>query len=331
MTTSVVSGQYVDPKAGQVTFREYAEQWRIIQSHRATTVLHIESSFRLHVYPVLGDRVLVEVLPSEIQALVKRMSGQLQPSTVRVIYRYLSSVFNAAVKDRRITFSPCPGTRLPRAEPKRVVPLPTEVVQQLASAVPDRYRAMIVLAAGTGLRQGEVFGLTRDRVDFLRRKLVVDRQLILVPGRPPYFDDPKTTTSVRTVPLPDVVLTALSQHLASYPVEPDGLLFTSAEGQALRRTKFSDRVWRPVVKAIQAPPRTTFHSLRHYYASLLIRHGESVKTVQARLGHASAAETLDTYSHLWPDSDDRTREAVDAILGASSIVEAPDADEAADL
>ena len=59
----------------------------------------------------------------------------------------------------------------------------------------------------------------------------------------------------------------------------------------------------------------TPHSLRHFYGSLLIRHGESVKMVQARLGHASAAETLDTYSHLWPDSDDRTRAAVDSVLG----------------
>jgi hypothetical protein len=57
------------------------------------------------------------------------------------------------------------------------------------------------------------------------------------------------------------------------------------------------------------------NSLRHYYASLLIRHGESVKTVQSRLGHASAVETLDTYSHLWPDSDDRTRDAIDSVLG----------------
>ena len=55
--------------------------------------------------------------------------------------------------------------------------------------------------------------------------------------------------------------------------------------------------------------------MRHYYASLLIRHGESVKVVQARLGHASASETLDTYSHLWPDSDDQTREAIDSVLG----------------
>ena len=63
---------------------------------------------------------------------------------------------------------------------------------------------------------------------------------------------------------------------------------------------------------------TGFHALRHYYASLLIRHGESVKTVQARLGHASAVETLDTYSHLWPDSDDRTRDAIDSVLGSTA-------------
>ncbi|WP_028708118.1 tyrosine-type recombinase/integrase [Propionicicella superfundia] len=61
-----------------------------------------------------------------------------------------------------------------------------------------------------------------------------------------------------------------------------------------------------------------FHELRHYYASLLIRYGESVKTVQARLGHKSAEETLNTYSHLWPDSDDRSRDAVDAALKAES-------------
>jgi integrase len=65
----------------------------------------------------------------------------------------------------------------------------------------------------------------------------------------------------------------------------------------------------------------TFHDLRHYYASLLIRHNESVKVVQARLGHASAAETLDTYSHLWPDSEDRTRIAVDEVLGAGSAAD----------
>ena len=74
-------------------------------------------------------------------------------------------------------------------------------------------------------------------------------------------------------------------------------------------------MWRPAVAAVDAAPAGTgMHDLRHFYASLLIRHGESVKVVQARLGHATAAETLDTYSHLWPDSDDRTRQAVDSVL-----------------
>ena len=62
--------------------------------------------------------------------------------------------------------------------------------------------------------------------------------------------------------------------------------------------------------------RVGLHTLRHFYASALIAHGESVKVVQRRLGHSSAAVTLDTYAHLWPDSDDRTREAVEAALSA---------------
>src|SRR3954452_1177984 len=97
----------------------------------------------------------------------------------------------------------------------------------------------------------------------------------------------------------------------------------------MRRTAFG-RVWAPIRRAalnqlaveraakaheVTMPESTSFHDLRHYYASLLIRHGESIKTVQDRLGHASAAETLDTYSHLWPDSEDRTRSAVDEVLG----------------
>ena len=170
----------------------------------------------------------------------------------------------------------------------------------------------MTLAAGTGLRQGEVFGLTVDRVDFLRRQLTVDRQLVTMPDRAPYLAPPKTQASVRVVPLPQVVVDALAAHLAAWPA--DGFIFTSELGTPIRRTAFSDRVWRRAVKRAGLSGVTP-HSLRHFYASLLIRHGESVKTVQARLGHASAAETLDTYSHLWPDSDDRTRAAVDSVLG----------------
>ncbi len=165
--------------------------------------------------------------------------------------------------------------------------------------------------------KGEAFGLTLPRVDFLRRTLRVDLQLVLLANRAPFLAPPKTEASVRTVPLPDVVVEALAGHLAATPAAHVAglgpLVFTNERGEAIRRNRFGD-VWRRAVRDCGLPAGTGFHALRHYYASLLIRHGESVKVVQSRLGHASAKETLDTYGHLWPDSDDRTRQAVDLVL-----------------
>src|SRR3954463_4712374 len=312
VTAALVTGQFVDPNAGRQTVRDYAEQWRTSQVHRPTTAAHVETMLRLHVYPVLGDRPFASVLPSDIQSLVKRLSNTLAPGTVGVVHRILAAVLKAAVRDRRIIASPCEGTKLPKNPKERIEPLSVDAVEALTDAMPGRYRGLITLAAGTGLRQGEAFGLGVDRIDFLRRQLTVDRQLITLPGRPPYLAAPKTQASIRTIPLSQVVVDALGAHLNVWPAE--ALLFTTELGAPIRRTAFSARVRRPAANAAGLPQTVTFHALRHFYASLLIRHGESVKTVQARLGHASAAETLDTYSHLWPDSDDRTRAAVDSVL-----------------
>ena len=191
-----------------------------------------------------------------------------------------------------------------------------EQVVALTKAAPPAWRAAVVLGAGTGPRNGEMLGLTLDRIDFLRRTLLVDRQLVTVAGQAPAFGPPKTAASVRSIPLPTVVGEELARHVEDHGTGPYGLPFMSPDGRPVTRTLFG-HMWRPAVTAAEAPVGTRYHDLRHHYASLLIRHGESVKTVQARLGHASAAETLDTYSHLWPDSDDRTRDAVQAALGAA--------------
>lgn len=327
-TASIVTGAYVDPKAGRVTFKNYAEAWRVIQVHRPTTQGHHELVLRRYAYPTLGARPLSSILPSDIQAWVKRLeagdpkTGQapLAPATVGVAHSIVSSVFRAAIRDRRLVGNPCDATRLPKTETRQVVPMTTEQVQALHEAMPEPFRAMVTLAAGTGMRQGECFGLSVDRVDFMRRALSVDRQLVKVTGRPPFLAPPKTAASVRTIPLPTVVVEALAAHVAEHGTGAEGLLFQLDE-LPVRRASFFQRIWRPALKAAGLPTTTTFHGLRHYYASLLIRHGESVKTVQARLGHASATETLDTYSHLWPDSDDRTREAVDSVLGAEILAD----------
>ncbi|GAA4697978.1 tyrosine-type recombinase/integrase [Nocardioides nanhaiensis] len=111
------------------------------------------------------------------------------------------------------------------------------------------------------------------------------------------------------VPVGSVVVEALAAHLATYP--SDGPLFTDELGEPLRY-----RRWRTVAEgaARAAGVDVTAHDLRHFYASALIAGGASVKQVQERLGHASAVITLQTYAHLWPGDDDRTRDVMDAVL-----------------
>lgn len=308
-------GNYVDPDGGRVLFRDYAERWRLAQMHRPGTTAQVETYLRLHAYPTLGKRPLGAVRRSEVQAWVKHESTQLAPGSVELVYRWVSTIFKAAVADRLIASSPCTGIALPKRPSEEVFPLTVAQVESLAAAVPDRHRALVVFAAGTGLRQGECFGLTVDRVDFLRRQVRVDRQLVSVNGGPPEFGPPKSPAGFRTVPMPDVVSTVLAAHLARYRSGRSGLVFTNRAHDPLRRSNFGD-MWRRVSAIAGLPHGATFHDLRHFYASLLISRGCSVKTVQRRLGHQSATETLDTYGHLWPDSDDETREAVDHVLAS---------------
>ncbi len=220
--------------------------------------------------------------------------------------------------DRLIAASPCVRVALPKRASSKVVPLGVVDVEGLAAAVPERYRALIVFAAGMGLRQAECFGLTVDRVDFLRRAVRVDRQLVAVRAGVPEFGPPKSMAGFRTVPMPEVICTVLAAHLARYGPGPGGVVFSNTVGNPLWRSTVNE-MWHRAGTQSGLPRWATFHDLRHFYASLLIAKGCSVKAVQSRLGHQSAMETLDTYGHLWPDSDDETRVAVDHVLGALAV------------
>lgn len=318
-------GLYVDPSAGRITVAQYAKTWQAAQVHRPSTAYTFDCHLRTHILPLLGHRPMGAITRSEIQGWVKSRSAVLAPSTTTLVYSVLRMIFRAAVADRVLAVSPCERITLPKAPLKDVEPLPVAAVAALAEAVPARYRALLICAAGTGLRQGEVFGLRPDRVDFLRRSLKVDGQLVLLPGAPPVLGPPKTPASYRSVPLADVVLEALSSHVATFPPaitqdsrkRPVELIFSDDKGRPMSRTWFNHQIWGPAVLAAKLPNGSHFHELRHFYASLLIDAGESVKVVQSRLRHATADETLNTYAHLWPDTEDHSRAAVDLGLGKS--------------
>jgi integrase len=314
---ALLMGDWVDPSQGKRAFEEVCERWLSTRLHRPSTRLQIDSVLRNHILPVFGNRSVGSIKPPDIERWVKATSERLSPAATETAYRHLAGIFKTAVKDQVIAKSPCVDIALPQIEEKHVVPLTIEEVHAIADALPGRYRALVLFAAQTGLRQGEAFAVTVDRVDFLRRTLTVDRQIVQTPGNVA-FGPPKTRKSVRAVPLAPVTVDLLASHIAEFGTGADGLIFCRKDGSPYRRSSFSE-VWTPARARAGLRADVTFHDLRHFYASLLIRHGESVKVVQARLGHASASETLDTYSHLWPDSEETTRAAVSAMFAENSV------------
>jgi integrase len=195
--------------------------------------------------------------------------------------------------------------------------------------MPERLAATVYLAAGCGLRRGEILGMEVGDIDFAKREIHVCRQLKVLAGRRPYLGRVKTRTSVRTVDLPDVVAAALRRHIdrgvTPVAVEDDTdprrtvqrealLLFRGTDGKPIHAPTFA-RHWASVRAAVGLPARWGVHGLRHYYATVLIHAGASVKTVQLALGHSSPIITLNTYVHEWPDAVDRTRSLIDGALG----------------
>lgn len=331
-------GRYIDDRAGRITVAELAETWRDAQLHTDSTTVRVEHAVRLHILPMLGQRQIKTVRPSQVQAWVKDRADELAPTTLRVVYTYLTSMFSLAVRDQLIASSPCDGRiRLPQIERgSRVLPTPDQV-HRLAELLPDRLAPMVYLAAGCGLRLGEMLGLEVDDIDFERREIHVRRQLKVLSGRQPYLGPVKTKTSARTVELPDVAAGPLSGHvdLGVTPVAVDDntdprratrrdalLLFRGANGEPVNASTFS-RTWAPVRAAVGLPARWGIHGLRHYYATVLIHAGASVKTVQLALGHSNPTVTLNTYVHEWPDVLDRTRSLVDGALGQRETAATP--------
>lgn len=320
-SAAAITGQFIDPRDGRTTVRTYAEGWRSRQIHRPSTAEKFHHLLDAWVNPTLGDIPLSDLRHSHVQAWVRLMAQTLAPSTVRVHHGMLAGMLNDAVADRMLSSNPCVNTKLPE-EPERTIVIPTdEAVIEIHDLIAPRYATAIHLAAASGLRQGELLGLTVDRVDFFRREVTVDRQLILGGTNRNTFGPPKTPRSVRTIPVAQDVIDSIAGHLAEFGEGPDRTLFSSSYGGYVSKSTFNEALGKAVKASPAAPEGMTCHWLRHYYASRLIRFGESVKTVQARLGHATAAETLDTYGHLWADSDDRTREATAGILAGGTTVE----------
>ncbi|MFH8343759.1 tyrosine-type recombinase/integrase [Streptomyces sp. NPDC018045] len=333
-------GTYVDPERKKQDFRTFAEEWRTSATHRERTEVNVERALRLHVYPTFGNRPPAAINRTDVRAWVKERSQVLAPISLRTPWNALTAVMSAAVADGIITSNPCHGVELPEPRNAEVVPLEPLVVKALMQAASDRYRAAVRLDGTTGLRGGELFGLEDHHIDLDTREVIVEQQLIGPDKGVPYLGPPKTDKSYRTGRLSASAAEAIKLHREMFPpreVEIEDrtdprkpkwrkarLLFLSEANAPVRRGSWA-KTWARIVRRadklleewgspLRVPEGATLHDLRHFYASVLIKHGATVKKVQRLLGHAKPSITWDLYVHLWEDDEDDTADIMDAVL-----------------
>lgn len=308
--SAILDGAYVSPDAGKITLGEYAVGW--VDRRHAMQLIGVttrdryrrEAGYLESIAAMPLSRVTPHVLE---QWQAHLLAIPLNPSTVATVRAGLSAILRSAVRDRLIPSNPLADVGKAKMPSRKVTPLSVDVVESIRDTIAPWYSAAVMLGAGCGMRRGETFGLTVDRVDFLRRTIRVDRQLIRTAERGLLFGRPKTESSIRDIPAPDAVLDALAAHMARFP-PVDGLIFTTRGGKPVDAGILADAFRRV------APPGARFHDLRHFYASALIAAGADVIEVQHRLGHATATETLNTYGHLWPGAEDTTRRRMNDVF-----------------
>jgi integrase len=306
METDALRGIGIDMKSSRVTIGDWCERVWLpgYASRRPSTVRSARGHIR-QISTEFGTMTFGIVLPSHVKAWTARLLAEgYEQSYVYKLHSRLAQVFSDAIDDGLVARSPCSRKTSPGQGQQRPYVASTEQVWALYEAFPPRIRPAVLLGAYAGLRVAEACGLRLADVDFMR---AVIHPAVQYPAEPL-----KTETSRTAVPVAQSMALELAAHVRRFPGQT---VLTNPDGSRLGPWTV-DRAVRLSREAAGLPGGFRFHDLRHYFASLLIASGADVKTVQARVRHKSAKTTLDCYGHLWPDRDESTRAAVEAVFAA---------------
>jgi integrase len=308
-------GGWVDPKKGRLTLRVYSDEWLDGRPDlRPRTRELYRSLLDHHVLPGLGLRELSALDVAAVKAWrAKLLRSGVGDVTVAKSYRLLRTILNGATEDGRIAVNPCTikGAGVERSAERTVATM--DQVYALADAIEPRFRALVLLAAFSGLRFGELSALSRRRVDLGAGTITVNESAAELQDGTRLVGDPKTDKSRRTVNVPAQVAEVLTEHLERYVgPEADALVFTGEFGAPIRRGNFH-RVWSKARDAAGVGDALHFHDLRHTGNTLAAATGASTAELMARMGHASPRAAL-IYQHATADRDRAIAEALGKMI-----------------
>ena len=323
------AGRYQENE--KMTVKQYLEMWQELFSaklRRATLESYVWA-IEKHICPAVGDIRLQKLSPLHIQRMLANLSStKLSATSVRYIYNVLNITLNQAVKLQIIELNPCRAVDPPRKEKYHAAVYNSEELQALINAAQGSSLLIpILLAAGCGMRRGEVCGLRWRDVD-LDQKLLHIRYSLDRPEQGKLALLPvKTDNSERTVRIPEFLeqpLVAVRQQRAvtqagtdSAAAAPDDTddkdyVYSWEDGSAVD-PDYLDKSFR-VLLAGHNLKTIRFHDLRHTHATLLLQEHVPVKVISERLGHSSIKITQDIYSHVLPEMQQEAVNAIDRVL-----------------
>ncbi|MFE4201981.1 tyrosine-type recombinase/integrase [Aneurinibacillus aneurinilyticus] len=309
----------------KMTINEYLDRWLETSAKgrvRPQTYEGYKRELRLYIRPQLGEYKLSKLNALTIQSVYKQYQEErgLAPATIRRAHVIFSSAMNQAVKWGMISKNPCEHVDLPRKERKEMnVFTPEEARIFLEAAVYDRWHALYVLLLTTGMRPGEALGLKWG--DIKDGKIRIQRTLIRR-GAGWRLDEPKTSRSRRTIPLPGTAVDVLKEHKlrqteqrfkAGENYHNHDFVFAVENGEPINLSNLTNHSFKPLLKGAGLK-NIRLYDLRHTCATLLLAAGENPKVVSERLGHESITLTLDTYSHVLPDMQKKAAEKLENML-----------------
>ena len=313
--SSMEKGGYVRPK--RLTVAEWLEQWlaTYVTSLSPQTVESYQMIIRHHLIPALGAIPLNQLQPQHLNDYYRRAlsggradgKGGLSARTVQYHHRILSEALTHAVKMEVLGRNPASAATAPRLQRRGIATLaPEDVPRFLAAAQEEPHYALFHTALFTGLRLGELLGLTWGGVDLDLAQLRVMGALHKRRGVCE-LREPKSPYSRRQIALLPSSALLLREHkakqeaqstLSGKPLSNSDFVFSRPDGSPLDPGTVR-QVFRRILRRAQLG-HLRFHDLRHSHATLMLMSDVHPKIVQERLGHSKIAVTLDTYSHVLP-------------------------------
>lgn len=315
---AVHRGTYVAPQA--LTVAEYLEQW--IEAHavelKPSTAKTYRDKIRLYLKPAIGHERLQSLSPGRLSVVFKHMhehggkAGKpVSPRTVEFARAVLRRAMNDAVVDRLVEINPVVGSKLPKRDgkPKHTTWTGAQLQTFLAAVADTRWAPLWELAAGTGMRRGELMALRWEHVDLEAGTVAVEHSTTQL-GNERVTTTPKNHER-RTVAIDAHLVTTLRTWRTEQAKErlawgaayedTEGLVFTWENGAPVQ----PDYISKTFVKAQDGLglPRLVLHGLRHTHATILLRAGRPVHIVSKRLGHKDPSVTLNVYADVIPDDD----------------------------